>query len=447
MLAGCALRVGLAVVNQQANDDHLIVSTWIRDSQWLIPDSRVCWECYHAKAYHYAAALIFEFLSLDDTRYQVLAANLLNVAAGVLWLLLIKRFLERSTTSRLSYLATLAFFALCPAFITIQSQATNDAFVILFSTGMIYCLWRFLQQPTLSKGICFTLCAVLAASSKVSGWIGFFTALLVIFVYIVDRMRHRGTDWHHAALLALISALVFFGTVPFEPPYAEYIRDFGTPLTSPQTREERQAPAKLFEETPTLRPGVRWIAEAFGTFRLLGMIETPYISNDQHPFPEHRTSFWSQLYGRMSFSRFDQWPSQWQGLDGTTIAVGRIAIVVGLLPAAAALLGLVIACSNAAHGLLGRSRASVDPSLDWVLLAFFAAFFCVLIKVTLDGRQFSWMKPIYMFPGSLGICLIYLRGIEAAARRNERLVLSAAVVSGLVYVIDVSWLVYQLFRR
>jgi hypothetical protein len=50
------------------------------------------------------------------------------------------------------------------------------------------------------------------------------------------------------------------------------------------------------------------VADGFLTFRLLNLLREPYITYPPAAYPVHRTSFWSQIYGRAHFVHFDAWP-------------------------------------------------------------------------------------------------------------------------------------------
>src|SRR5207302_1560653 len=118
-LTGGLLRVSLSWVNTEANDDHLTVIREILTHGWTSPGREACWECYHAKLYHYAAATTYFALGIPVTPATAYVANGVSAIAGLgtLWLLLMG---ARSTFGSCSWnpatrLAGYAFFALWPA--------------------------------------------------------------------------------------------------------------------------------------------------------------------------------------------------------------------------------------------------------------------------------------------------------------------------------------------
>src|SRR3989442_15182227 len=58
-------------------------------------------------------------------------------------------------------------------------------------------------------------------------------------------------------------------------------------------------------------------------------------------FRSHRTSLWSQLYGRAHFSHFAQHPPSWRNTSPLVVTVGRLIFVLALLPTAFLLAGVM----------------------------------------------------------------------------------------------------------
>jgi len=142
------LRVGLSLVNQEANDDHYEVSKIIISEQRL-PTKDDCWQCYHAKLYHSTAAAALNFIPLKTKHNQIILLQLMNCVAGLITISIVWLFLKKQHLTDQVRLLCFSLVALNPKFIGINSQVTNDSFVILFSTAALYYAYYFFG----SKGI------------------------------------------------------------------------------------------------------------------------------------------------------------------------------------------------------------------------------------------------------------------------------------------------------
>ena len=96
-LLATLLRVGLALVNREANDDHLEVARMIMQEKRL-PLMDDCWECFQPKFYHLSLAVIFQSLNITQPETQTLVAQLLNVLMGALTIWVAYLFIRSLST-------------------------------------------------------------------------------------------------------------------------------------------------------------------------------------------------------------------------------------------------------------------------------------------------------------------------------------------------------------
>src|SRR5437868_9561035 len=81
------LRFLLALINRDANDNHIDVVSWIVDKN-EIPERKDCWSCYQPKLSYMASAGIVKAFHITAISGRVLAMQLLNVFFSF-WILLI----------------------------------------------------------------------------------------------------------------------------------------------------------------------------------------------------------------------------------------------------------------------------------------------------------------------------------------------------------------------
>lgn len=449
---GVLLRILLAAVNTEANDDHIVVMREILARDGAHPGREVCWECYHAKLYHYAGAAAYALTGLPAARSAAYVANFVAGAAGLGLLALLLRC-ARSGLGSLGWRPSTrllggAFFMLWPALIVICSQATNDAFVVLFSSLALFFLRRFLEGQRYRDAAWTTAFMILAVSSKASGWIFFGLAMAIV---AVKMAVHTGAARRRMLVFAAAAGAAFLPAASLQEPYRGYIRDYGTPFKGALEEENARQPLPhLFRQTQYASPGVLSIADAFFTFRFVDMMAHPYISNLHPAFPRHRTCFWSQLYGRAFFTRFDQWPPSWQTLDAFTLNVGRACLLLGLLPAACLLVGAGRALRAVAAGLRREGPGFLARDHDWIFPFFVLAFLGMVAMFAVLYRGYSWMKVIYLLPCLLGLFKMYLDGLETLSSRFpalEKPMLYGHLLLFLAFNIDVVRLIGQLWAQ
>ncbi len=480
VILACAIlpRLLLSLVNQEANDDHLLVSRMIIETG-VLPLAGDCWQCYQPKLFHQIVAFAIQTLGVERLAGQIVLAQLLNFFASVLTLLVLWRMTSFFPVRPAIRLIAFALVALNPRVNGISAQATNDSFVILFGSLVVYALWRYLDEGRSRWLVGLVLALVLMALSKTQGLV--FVAMLVVVLGIKSAASFGDAAGRRRfALAATVVLVVASATIPFLGPYYQQAQKLGDPFAA--NWERMPAPAWL-EESLYRRPGVRSIVDGYATFRLVDMLRQPYIKQGwcrggrRHAYQEelgpvaltdpmgeaagdgqfydtrcseHRTSLWSQLYGRTQSLRFSNNLRSWRMRDPALMTLGRALLVAGLLPLAVLLLGVVLEARDLLGGLVRDGPRWLARDHRWILLAIFGGSVAVVVRLNYLMRDFSSMKPIYLFPALACVVVIYMRGLTALVDRLDgrggwvaTLYVAHGVLFGL-YVLDVGWLVADL---
>ena len=421
-VTGCALRMILSFLNQEANDDHMSIIRTIAFED-RVPGLQDDWQGYHPKLYHWTVALLLRLLApwvADSGDVQIRVANLLNCAAGIALLLVVRSWLRRSSLPTSIVLMTFCFLVLNPRLIGIGSQATNDTFVILFGTLSLAWGVRFFHAMSWRALFGMSGFATLAVLSKGNGLVVLLAHVCVFAAVLM--WRASDTAWPRGRLAT--AALLFVGVVVSAAasfgPYLGNYRDAGSPFA-----QNMKAPPlpHFFQKTTAYRPGIQSVASGIMTFRLGDMLREPSLVNgplhdlddptnyDASGYPLHQTSLWSQLYGRLHFVHFDSWPRTWQSDSVVVLWIGRAALVLALVPTAMLLIGLVREGHRSVMVLADReSSVSVAGALLLTIAAFGSLGFSIVFALTM--RDFGFMKTIYLLPCLLGFAWCFAQGCE-----------------------------------
>jgi hypothetical protein len=446
LACGVILRVALALVNDEANDDHMSVIRIIAYENRM-PEKHEGKEAFQPKLYHATVAALFKIVRPQSKRAQMILGQLVSCAAGILTLVLAYRFFmgEVEVSEKVRFIS-FAMLALNPPLIGINAQATNDSFVILFVSLAFYFAWLFFQSQRTRDFCWMSTFAILAGLSKGNGLV-IFIAVLAVFAMAVywardsDDLR-RST----AALYAFIFLLSYSALVPTLGPYWTHYRQYGS--------------AFAINQEPDPLP-VSSLAESLVTFRLGDLLKNPVIkkqSDNIHPLTQ--TSLGSELYGRTHFVHFDSWPPSWQlpnwrstkereWVSSVILNDGRLIFLCALLPTMLMLTGLLRSLISAAR-MLVAAQASKLRLTDWLLVFTTVGYILFIVAVRLRFRDFGAIKAIYIFPGLLGFLTLFARECERFYRRCEqsrilRLSADTIIMSLLfLYVLDITALIGQL---
>ena len=89
---------------------------------------------------------------------------------------------------------------------------------------------------------------------------------------------------------------------------------------------------------------------------------------------------------------------------------GRAALILALLPTALLFIGLFL--SFRPWFRFRRGYRFISESHDWIFHVFITGFIIFIILFTALGRNYSFMKIIYIFPGLLAILIPLMHGIN-----------------------------------
>jgi len=439
------LRLTLGIINRWWNDPHISVVYKILITH-RIPVANECWECHHPKGFYVATAGLVKLLSLPFGEPATIAAQLLNVVVSLAALVVFARFLASLDVSHRTRNLVFLTVALNTCWGAISAQATTDSFSIAFGMMAFVASYRFFLAPS---GRRLFLCALFCALGAVSKFSGVVILLLTAINIALSFLSERRAA-ARAALRSgwVLGVVLLIAPLPWLGGYVSAARITGDPFTLVMPK---YAPPAFFAKTTRGRPGIQSIWSGYFTFRLVDMLEHPYTGNDAPAEPAHRTSLWSQLYGRFFFTRFESWPAQWHVQNALVDAIGRAELVLGLSVVLVALLGWGVAAGATLRRLPTIFSRPLDTReyLRIVSLASAGAFLASLFKVTATLRDFAAMKPIYLLPALFGFAFLYLEGWRAVEDRwpRARSVLSALVIALMILqVVDLAWLVSDLTR-
>jgi hypothetical protein len=407
---GVLLRLYLAIVNAEANDDHQTVIRIIAE-QHRLPGLREAWEGFQPKLYHVTVAILWNLSPWQSSVVQVRIAQLVACAAGTATLFVVRRALARWALSAPTRILTFALVALNPTLIGLNAQATNDSFVILFATVALFHAYEFFRVGTIRAFILMSISVVLATLSKGNG--------LVVFIAISATLAHAIV--RHDALprfprrqlvgvtagfvLMFLASTVLFGS------YRRNWEDTGNPFS---INGDRAPLPHVFNRTYVYRPGTTSIADTYFTFRFVDMLAHPTITTDPRVYPLHRTSLWSQLYGRANVAHFAQHPPSWRNTCTLVFATSRLILVIALLPTALLLAGMLRIVGTLTRPSRRRSFLR-RQNLNWELTALTAiGFVAFIVMYSLLYRDFSTMKAEFLFPGLLAFAVLFADEAERA---------------------------------
>ncbi len=433
-----ALRVGLALVNREANDDHMQVITMIADGEG-VPDASQCAECFQPKLFYVVNAAFINVLGIDDPDSRIVAVQLHNLVFVFFILLFLWKYLRHQPFSPGTRLAVFAVLALNPALTGINAQVTNDTLLILWGVLTIHFTDRFLATGSSRAGAWLILFAVLAAVTKGSGLVVAGAAGFAMFIrFAFDAARRKA--WLRYGLYLLAA---FILVVPFAGGYYQSYVKWGTPFPTGMGISPWKGETSEDREPFRWRPGVVSTGSAFLTFRWGNMVDQPYIGDDPDDYVLHRTSLWSQLYGRALFTRFAQHPPSWQNTDGFVLNTGRAALALGLVPLLLCFAGFFRATGQKLRRLF-RLTDYIRSTL-WVHMIFVFAFLAFIIMYSRDYPDFSTMKFVFLLPALPAFAHVIANGLDTVKNPLlHRIATWSIVALCVIHVIDAGLLIIQL---
>jgi hypothetical protein len=432
-----ALRLILAFINKEANDNHFEVVNWIVDKN-EIPQNENCWECFQPKFFYLLDASIIKVFNIKAKFDRIRCMQLTNVVFSFFILLILWKFIRKQPVSFPIKAWCFALLAFNPCLVGINIQATNDTLEILGGCGAIYYAQFFFKNMKFNDGLRMTLFVLLSSIVKSSGIV---LIAAIAFIFLLKIIASDG-----AKKLFLLKAFFSFAVctllvVPFAGGYYQNYQKYNAPFVNNISVSD--LPVPLYHQAYTRRPGITSIVHGYFTFRYLDMVKTPYITNDQFSYPLHRTSLWSQLYGRTFFLHFDQHPASWMSRDPSILLAGSGLLLLGIFPVLLFLIGFSESVFNFFKNLFAKNRFSEDSNLIHAI--FVILFLLFVVKYSYDYIDFSTMKSIFLFPAILSFTIFFISGLSKIKSKRWIYVLHGIFTAIIILsIIDICFLIHQL---
>ena len=189
------------------------------------------------------------------------------------------------------------------------------------------------------------------------------------------------------------------------------------------------------------------MVDAFATFRFFNLLRFPVITTQgPESYPLHRTSLWTQLYGRAHLVHFDQWPPAWKNQNPGIFWLARAIFVLALLPTALAWVGAFRFSAMLVRSVRFPGQTALD---SWIVIIAALGWLGFVVLYSMQYRDFSVMKFIFVLPGITSWAAFLCMGFDWTADLLSKtlwrrtLALACAGLCGL-YCVDVIWLIVQL---
>ena len=428
LIVGIGGRLWGAWVNNESNDNHVqVVQRILAGDSIAHKDS--CWECFQPPLFYSAHAGLSTITGADSRRELIqqmqLVSALMTLLVIYLVFLAVRDLYGRGTLTKM----IVAFCLLNPALFAMGIQGTNDTPVILLATCSAALLLRYMRVQHTRVLLLMGITALMAAFIKGSGLAIFLMFSTWLILLAVKHKRYI------AILVPAIGLILLTTNSQYRHSYEQYGNAFETNLFKP-------SPPPFFDDGKEFyaRPGITSVWNSFGKFRFISMLQTPYNinTNDGHFYPQHRTSFWSQMYGSFLDSQFLQHPYSWENKHPDRLNMVRVLFVLGLLLIVVFGMGLF----NVAIDLFTR-RSWLTT--DFVFLSLVLGMLFFGIKYAYDYRDFGCIKATFLLPVVLPMVVIFKRGwTSIRSSRISKISKFAVLLILAISAIDLIVLVSQL---
>ncbi len=443
------LRLMLLAVNREANDPHEAVANIILDSQSL-PTREDCWECFQPKLFHVVFAAGIKAIGWEHQaayRQNIIGQTINFLLAGVHLIVIWIFIKELPFGSMRLKIPAFALLALNPALIGINSQATNDTFVILFSTLALFYTYRFFQQRRSSKLVFAGLFSLLSVSSKTNGWVTVCAIAIALAIQQWAQMKEEG----RRNILLPVIFLIAVALLSVVNPLNQYVVNWQM-YGSPVLLNIEPEPLPPFWGKPSgPANGIWYIGDGFFTFKFLSLLRHPRLDIDSPEYLPHQTSFWTILYGRAHSVNFDNALPSWSTSDTTLFALTRSMFVLALLPTLALFFGAILEMMMFMKGVWQRNGSLLRAKAFGLFAFAFWGYVLFEMLYALEYRSITVIKSIFIYPAMLSFPYMFLRWLEYVGARFSRAWLPYlfevnAWVLSLLYAADVSTLIARLVQ-
>ena len=443
------LRLSLVLFNREANDAHEAVANLILQTGSL-PLKEDCWECFQPKLYHVVFAFLLKLFNLaNNPAYQQnVAGQAINFFAGFTTIAIVYLFIKGLTEfdEKLKLFA-FALVALNPALIGINSQATNDTFVILFSTLAIYFSYNFLKNEKIMDLILCSLFVILGISTKTNAWVTFFAILFVLLLKIYLKEQHKKNILITVVFLFSVTALSFVNPLN---QYLPNIQKYGTPILLNIIKD----PLPHFSgDYSADASGVWYVGDGFFTFKLIDLIKHPRLNLGTTIYLPHQTSFWTVLFGRAHAIHFDNAPPAWSTTGETIFPLLRILYILAIIPTMLLLIGFGHDFLKFIKGSITKNIAILHTIYFGLFALLFVGYLSFQILYSLQYRSVTVIKAIFVFPALLSFPVFFMQASKSLyqflPKRFQWIsyIFESTIVALLVcYVVDVTILIIDLAK-
>ena len=445
-ILSAALRLGLALVNREAFDDHIgVVNIILRTNR--LPETVECPECFQPKLFYYVASTAIQVahINLNHENSIIIATQLLNFIAGEIILILVYLLIkQKQNDHQEAGLITFTLLAFNPALIAANGMASNDTFAILFSCLAIYFCWMFLNN---NKIVCLLISGFFVAlgiATKTNIWA---TTLAIFLALLVKSTKGK-------SFLGTLMAVVFLlgvSIVTLLNPLSQYLvnlQKYGTPMTLNVVKEPFPA---FFKKTYIRRPGILSIQDGIFTFKFLDLMQYPRLTLGATGYPAHRTSLWTDVYASANSAHFYNFPDSWHTPPDFDISRGIF--ILALLPLTLFLFGVVSGWIYLLKGIFGPSNNLLLNRSYGLFDIVFIGYIIFIVALALQYRDFSTMKAIYIYPAVLSFSVLFLEALivfdNLIFKRNKAITIffEVAIVFLIsLYITDVFQMIVHLYN-
>jgi hypothetical protein len=416
-LISAGLRTGMVRFNRQSNDLHMeVIKSILLTNQ--LPEKPDCFECFQPKLFHYTAAMFLRLTGMENLndRGVIFGAELVDYVAGLITIIIIGLFLYRLPV-KYDVLKILAYglVALNPKLIGINSQATNDTFAILFSTLALFCTFLYLKKSKPITFIFIVLFTILAISSKTNCWV---TAIAIFISLLINIWMDKERRWKSIYIpFTFALATVILSILNPLNQYIVNTQKYGSPILM---NLDVQPTPDFIIQSPTSYPGVLSIEDGYFTFKFYDLLVYPRIENGYGGYPPHRTSLWTQLYGRAYSVHFDNWPKDWSTSGEDGFPLSRAIFSLALLPTILLLVGFVMESFLTIKAFFKQDAILASDSHFGLAGVAFIGYILFVIFYTLEYREYQTMKAIFIYPAIITFPLFFLRSGDAIFDRISK---------------------------
>jgi hypothetical protein len=152
------------------------------------------------------------------------------------------------------------------------------------------------------------------------------------------------------------------------------------------------------------------------------LIEPPIDATGTVPYPRHRTSLWSLLYGGANSVHFAYYPESWRLHPVTAAWMVRVVLVLALLPAFVMMVGMTRGTVAVAREALRPNRGYDSASRLLLALTGVGALAFVIVY-GYRYRDFATMKAVFVCPAVLAYAFWFGKELQRTGRvvlRNLR---------------------------